>query len=433
MLGPKIGMGPFVAQGGKFKKCDVRKIDNCPDSCCAIIPCRLCLRITTYTEEFWGLATYRPDSDDWFGIVDDREFIARWERDEYTGLCEFVVTLSGEEVFREPICEAGYGGVKCDEPNGSAEVPYVGTLDWTVHETKPLPYVIDPATGCKINFCGTCECAPYSLCVTVTKPTAICKGHLDDITYPCDAPVWQGTVPCEPDDILITVELSRDPYTDECLISGTYGSQALEPQVVGCNNISATWELPDYVTVTVATEYCDCDAIVDIDCCSPRCLPLEVVSIDGVLTEVPGTCGSPLPLTLAIDLFGSSSDGGDPACFNGSGTLTFRTPLSYIPGTNCWDGEVTGNCTDCHGNTFNWSMFISVCCDETGRFSVTYYASNSACTGFSGGPAEATCDPMLLSGCFPDLIISCFVSCLYDVTPIPSPTFFVCYQIYEMP
>ena len=432
MLGPKVGMGPRVAQNGNFAKCDVKKIDNCPDSCCAIIPCRLCLHITTYTEEFWGLATYRPDDDDWYGFVNDREFLAKWERNYY-GQCEFIVLLDDVEVFREPICEAGYGGVKCDQPEGSVDIDEVGLLEWTVQEMRPLPYVVDPETGCMIHFCAVCECAPKSLCVLVTKPGGNCEGVLEDTSYPCDGPVWQGSIPCTPSAVDMTLSLTRDPYTDDCLLGGTYDGETLEDKVVGCSGIGTSWTLDGDITVTVSPKYCDCDEVIFLDCCSPRCLPLEVVSVDEVLVEVPGTCDDPLPLTLTIDLFGSSADGGDAACFNGSGTLTFKTPLSYIPGTNCWDGEVTGNCTDCHGNVFNWSMFISVCCLESGRFAVSYYASNSTCTGFSTDMPSAGCSPMLLEGCFPELVISCFVSCLDDVTPIPSPTFTVCYQIYEMP
>lgn len=436
MLGPKLGMGPAVAQAGRMLKCDERKVDNCPDSCCAIIPCRLCLLLTDlYNEKFWGFATYRPELDGWYGFIKDLEFFAKWERDPYSDLCEFIVTLAGNEIFRGSC----YGGsVTCEDPGASAFVDDLGTLEWFIHKKRPLPYVIEPETGCRVNFCSTCECTPWELCATITSALGgSCKGTLSDQTYPfdvCNGPVWSGTIPCEPDDIHLTVYLYRDEYTGECMVDGSFGDTPLDAKSVGCD-VVAEWILPSGIRINVSPKYCDCEVVPFSDCCFPRCPPLEVVPGPyGGLIEQTGSCDNPLPVTLQIDLFGSSPDGGDGSCFDGSGTLTYRTPISYpITGTNCWKGVVSGFCTDCNGNSVPWSLAISVCCNDEGRFVVAWEAVSTPCQNESALTIDGICDPVLLDGCFPESITACFTGCLYDVTPIPSPTFDVCFQIYEMP
>ena len=164
-------------------------------------------------------------------------------------------------------------------------------------------------------------------------------------------------------------------------------------------------------------------------CCHPRCEPLRVVTVGDDLVEVEGDCVNPLPLTLEVDLTSTSTPPGY-TCFAGSGTLTFRTPLSTPSGEFCWEGTISGTCTDCNANTFNWSVGITLCCDvNDGSHVVTLSpGSGMLCPAvpLSGISSVSVCDPFLLSGCFPDFG-ACFI-CFED-----SPVFEVCYEIYEVP
>jgi hypothetical protein len=161
-------------------------------------------------------------------------------------------------------------------------------------------------------------------------------------------------------------------------------------------------------------------------CCAPRCEPLFVGED---LLEHPGDCPNPLPLTLAVDLTSTPSIG-SYTCFNGSGTITFRTPLSTPSGTNCWEGEVSGSCLDCNSNTLNWTFKIAVCCDALlGHHTVSLVPISTICpatTLVSEVLTSSFCDPFLITGCFPEFG-ACMV-CFGD-----TPTFTVCFSIYEVP
>lgn len=164
-------------------------------------------------------------------------------------------------------------------------------------------------------------------------------------------------------------------------------------------------------------------------CCYPRCEPLKIATVGEDTVEVVGDCENPLPLNLACDLTAI----GDPegyTCFNGSGTLVFRTPLSDPPGDLCWEGEISGTCVDCNANTFNWTVTIKVCCNaDTGQHIVSMVpGSGMLCpaTTLTGVTTFGTCDPFLAQGCFPE-----FGGCM--VCMDFGPSFLVCYDVYEVP
>lgn len=175
------------------------------------------------------------------------------------------------------------------------------------------------------------------------------------------------------------------------------------------------------------------DCCCNKGCCDNRCVPLVVRTINGELVEVENDeCDNPLPLELKADVTATPSYG-DFTCFNDSTTLTFKTPFSG--GTNCWEGRVSGSCTDCNGGLFTYEYDIVVCClniDNEYRVSIVPVATTCPAETLPETVGASFCDPLLLQGCWPE-IGGCFVSCLDDTTPVPSPSFELCFQIYEVP
>jgi hypothetical protein len=412
-----------------LKKCSEFVLRDCGEAtadCCRVLPCTYCL-IFTGSYEYFGTAVWTGSG--WAGSINGHTFFGYWERNAYTEECEFVVLIDGYEVYRKSC----YEGQSCRDSSDSVYATLgtdEGTLAWVKYEPRPLEYVIDPDTGCRVHFCGSCECTCECLCVTVIHPYGeYDRGQICDTAYHCDAPLWEGTV----GDIDLSITLGRDEYGN-CVLNGTADYETLDTIVTGCS-IGAEWTLSDGTRIIVTCMECACELTQEL-CCDPRCEPLQVVTVDTELVEVPGSCDNPLPLTLSVDLTATPSYG-SATCFNGSGTLTFRTPLSTPAGENCWEGPVSGTCTDCHGNPYKWSVTIKVCCNaDTGQHNVSIVPGSGRLCPATTLTAETisaySCDPFLVQGCFP-AFGGCWVACLDDVTPIDPPFFTVCFDIYETP
>lgn len=417
-------MGPEfwkLDKPSKLKKCSEFVSPACDtvptDGCCAVIPCSYCLTWVPYgADTEYGTAEF--DTDGWYGNINDVLFHGYWEVGYETGVCEFVVVLNDVEIYRNDC----YGGQSCRDSSDSAEATIgydTGTLTWTKILHRPLEYVVDPDTHCRKHFCGSCECSCECLCVTITEyngPTT--TGEICDVSYDCDGPVWEGTV----GDYVLSLALGRDVY-DECIITATVdGIEQPSVSVSGCNSMSGTITLEDGTTIFVRCKVCDCS--VSRICCD-RCLPLDCI------TGLPTDCVNGLPMTLTVDLT-ATPNWGTTTCFNGSGTITFKTPLTG--GLCCWEGEITGTCVDCNGVTFNWSVLLTVCCGEAGWL-VAAIPGSPCVMGTIGEAAivPTSCDPVLLTGCFTNDIVGCFVGCLVDVTVVPPPTYTLCFDIYETP
>lgn len=166
--------------------------------------------------------------------------------------------------------------------------------------------------------------------------------------------------------------------------------------------------------------------------CDGRCVPL--VADTETNTEVPNTaCSDPLPVELGVDLSATSSTG--DSCFNGSGTLTYKTALTG--GVECWEGTLTGPCTDCNGVSRTWTMFIKLCCPDSN--------SGATVSMISGSPAvipvddaaviviPTLCSPLLIEGCIPGTINGWVVGCISTMPPTQTIYTNVCFQIYELP
>jgi len=175
------------------------------------------------------------------------------------------------------------------------------------------------------------------------------------------------------------------------------------------------------------------DCCCNRGCCDDRCVPLKVVNVDGDLAEVANTdCENPLPLDLEVDVTATSSYG-NFTCFNDSTTLTFKTPLTG--GTNCWEGRISGSCLDCNNATFTYEYDIVLCCNNIdNEYTVSIVPVQTTCpaTTLAVTAGATACDPLLITGCWP-AFGGCFLGCLDGTTPIPSPAFTLCFQIYEVP
>lgn len=177
---------------------------------------------------------------------------------------------------------------------------------------------------------------------------------------------------------------------------------------------------------------CGCGCAADPCECEGRCVPLIADTITS--TEIPNPdCDNPISVTLSVDLSATSSTG--DSCFNGSGTITYKTALTG--GVNCWEGTLTGNCTDCNGTARTWEMLIRMCCPSS--------ISGATVSMIAGTPAvipvddasvvviPTTCDPFLAEGCIPGDINAFVVGCYMSMPPTQTIYTNVCFQIYETP
>ena len=232
------------------------------DGCCSVLPCKLCLEWESYEGGIsYGSADFATSS--WTGTVGGGSFVAYWERNTYDE-CEFVVVFDGDEVYRATC----YDGASCRNPSGevSAAIGYdEGTLRWSVYEPRELALTEDPDTGCRDFFCGSCRCSCDCLCVTITDATGdVTRGEICDVSYPCDAPVWEGTVGYYE----LSIALGRDQY-GECIITLTIDGDEQDPvTVTGCADMSATVTLYDGTTIEVACKQCACEQPDGCPCCS---------------------------------------------------------------------------------------------------------------------------------------------------------------------
>ena len=169
-------------------------------------------------------------------------------------------------------------------------------------------------------------------------------------------------------------------------------------------------------------------------CCDDRCVPVIVGLVDGQLTNIPNPqCSNRLPMSLDVELSGTPTIGSD-TCFDGTGTIEFKTALDG--GTECWEGNISGTCTDCNGAAFNWTFKVVLCCIVIKRFGVALSpVGGTFCPALTlSVVVEASfCDPLLISGCWPQFG-GCFVGCLDEnFMPVDQPAYDVCFLISESP
>jgi len=177
------------------------------------------------------------------------------------------------------------------------------------------------------------------------------------------------------------------------------------------------------------------DCCCGVPCqCDGRCNPLIADTLTS--TEIPNpACANPLPVSLGVDI-SSTGTPGPSTCFNGSGLITFKTPLTG--GTSCWEGDITGSCVDCNGNSRAWTVRVTVCCvAEVGnRYSIKLEPAIPAVIATSEQSvvvAATSCDPFLLDGCIPGDINGFVVACISMMVPTQQVFSDVCVQVYQLP
>ena len=181
---------------------------------------------------------------------------------------------------------------------------------------------------------------------------------------------------------------------------------------------------PDYLKCCCGSTLCECDG---------RCVPLEVDT--EASEEVPTTrCDNPLPVTLGVDVSATSNQGG--TCFNGSGTITYKTAITG--GVNCWEGDITGSCTDCNGNSRTWIIAFKMCCpDSVSGTTVTMTPNSPGIINPVDNAATTviptSCNPFLAEGCIPGDITAFVTACIASMPPTAQIFTDVCFQVYELP
>lgn len=393
-------MGPIYWKPGsttELKKCSERKSPACDptetDGCCAVVACDYCLLFEVYGEEDQhGVALFETDA--WVGDIAGAEFRGFWERDYSTDECEFVVTLSGEEVYRKSC----YQGQSCRDSSDSVEVdiPYLqGLLTWTKILRRPLHYVIDPDTGCRTWFCGECECSVECLCVTVVDSYGepVADGEICDTTYDCDPPVWVGTV----GEYALSFGLGRDSYGDCIVIPTINGEEQDAVAADGCSAITITVVAPngDVITATAKVCCCNCDGSC-VGCCF--CSQFPATNVDYVIDA---------PNCAAIDGITGNISGPDTGVPTGCGSCVSlpNNPTTHSVPQFLWDDSMPGDCIPQISADFQFRLLIK--CDENQPNGETDSGTTEACcrnvrlvvtdvtneTSFEIAPASCSCDP----------------------------------------
>jgi len=344
----------------RLKPCAERMVETCDnapaDSCCGVIPCKLCLEWETYDDGIaYGSATFAGSS--WTGTVGGLAFVSYWQRNSYDE-CEYIVTLDDEEVYRATC----YEGASCRNPSGDVDISTAylqGTLRWSKFDPRELALIVDPDTGCRDFFCGDCRCSCRALCVDVREVVYgdfidTYYGELTDTAYSeCDPPVWSGTI----GNFTISLALGRDDYGN-CIVTPTVNGDEGEPvAVTGCADMSGTVELYDGSSFTFRCKQCSCAQEIG-DC----------------------ICGRPMGETLTL-LFASANA---PSTIH-SVTLTYGqinepdiTCLPFSPGSfPGYSGRFTGTLAIPMGGSRTDGIDFRLLCECTNCTLCLYYRFDS--------------------------------------------------------
>jgi formylglycine-generating enzyme required for sulfatase activity len=276
------------------------------------------------------------------------------------GECEYIVTLDDEEVYRATC----YEGASCRDPAGDVAVSTAyleGTLRWSKHEPRELALIVDPNTGCRDFFCGNCRCSCECLCVTITEfDGTVIAGEICDTSYPCDAPVWAGTVGYYD----LSIALGRDEYTGECIITLTADGQEQDSVfVTGCSDMSASVTLYDGTVVSVTCKQCSCDQSVDGCPCCPgwpleRSANIYFASIEQSVND----CVPIIALQEYSDIFGCSGTALNYNIFQNVGNFLFVRVVCN-PDTLAWVVEYKSLATGMVANDPDTGSWVEVVFD----------------------------------------------------------------------
>lgn len=335
-VGPRIGMGPVAYQTSPIRKCDERVVGTCvtANPCCAVIACTYCLEWLVYGEEPVKGTAKTADDGSLKGQVDGREFYAEWRRDEYTNQCYLWVFYGGQLVIVIPLCD---DLITCRDYSYSAAVTLEdeygtsGTLTWTRFEMRPVEYRLN-ASGCKMLYCGTCECSVKRLCVDIDEVpdyyylpgNTQYRGDIGDVADACDPPLWQGTV----EGYHIAVRLGYDSY-NHCVLSGTIAGEEFDPVIIdNCAAIDVTFELASGTKIRLRSMTCE-------DC-----------------KDQPGACQCGRPFGNSVTIrFSSENETGTIH----STTLNFSDSI-LVPGIQC-PQELDGVC---YGYEGQWCGSLAI-------------------------------------------------------------------------
>lgn len=409
------------------------------DPCCRCVPQRLCATFESYGCDCDGSSAFlRLNSDGAYTgeLICGSEIadIAVLLHSENQRCYWHVVS---ENNYIDELFEIGPALQSCERPDLILQFSFAecgGTLRITRHELRKLPPRLDEA-GCPSKpFCGDCRCTCQVLCVLVsTADGTICfRGELGDVSAGSEqAPKWEGEITCGSRTFPVSLTLTRDPYTDECLFGGSIDGVDLELIPVGdCAELAASWILDDYSQISVSCKECSCDESGS-GCCSSRACPGDS-SINPLPDTLTLELSATFPYPAVVTPSGSGFSPPPPSdCFN----MTITLHLSECgKGFRTYAGVGEKTCSWC-SKSYSIKQSVLLTCGSV----IGQSRSKSQAwlltfeTLFSEGPCvldddyrinfnQHSCDPILLSGDVKECVTCSGIWCQLGAIVIPGPT-----------
>jgi hypothetical protein len=197
--------------------------------------------------------------------------------------------------------------------------------------------------------------------VTITDAEGdVTAGEICDTSYPCDGPVWEGTV----GQYELMVVLGRDEYTGECIITLTIDGEEQEPvYVTGCSDMSASVTLYDGIVVSVTCKQCSCDQVVDgCPCCPGWPLERSANIYFSSIEQSVNDCVPIIALQEYSDIFGCSGTALNYNIFQNVGNFLFVRVVCN-PDTLAWVVEYKSLATGMVANDPDTGSWVEVVFD----------------------------------------------------------------------
>lgn len=269
------------------------------DACCRCIPQRLCATFEAYGCDCDGVAAYLPI---------DEEKTYQGELACGTQVMDLVVSLHfesqacywrvmSESFYIDERFEIGPDKQSCESPVLTLNVSFSecsGSLRIERHEQERLKPRVEPDCG-ELPWCGSCQCTCKSLCVLISQYLG--RRYYGDLVGQFSSGnssyIWEGSIFALPTSYAVSIVLTRDPYTNECIIGGTVDGEELTWQEVSsCDSIVVVWRLYDGTTIEIRCKQCSCGTASS---CKGCCYTVEFNSTypNGFVPNVPFSISAP--------------------------------------------------------------------------------------------------------------------------------------------
>ena len=269
------------------------------DPCCRCIPQRLCATFEAYGCDCDGVAAYLP-------IDEDNTY--RGEIVCGTQVMDLMVLLHfenqtcywrviSESFYIDDLFEIGADKQSCERPALTLDVSFSecsGILRIERHEQERLEPRVEPDCG-ELPWCGSCQCTCKTLCVLISQymgrryygelPGQFASGG--------SSYIWEGSILALPTSYAVSIELTRDQYTNECIIGGSVdGEELIWQEISGCDSIVVTWQLYDGTRIEIRCKHCSCGTAASCKGCCYR-MEFNPTYPNGYVPNVPFAISAP--------------------------------------------------------------------------------------------------------------------------------------------